>query len=174
VIYMVEMDMRLDDREAEWHEWYLAHIKVLLTVPGFRASQRFQSILPVPTPYLALHQVDSGTIFDSPEYRSRGGPGSTGEWRERHLNWRRNLLEGLDETPDLPASAHLLRLENANDITLPAGVSVTWTKAVGLDRDAQQFGLAVVADPAPLLDLAHGEQRVRLYRPISAKLRKVN
>ena len=38
MIYMVEMDMRLDDREAEWHEWYLAHIKVLLTVPGFRAS----------------------------------------------------------------------------------------------------------------------------------------
>jgi hypothetical protein len=24
MIYMVEMDMRLDDREAEWHAWYLA------------------------------------------------------------------------------------------------------------------------------------------------------
>ena len=75
MIYMVEMDMKLGDREAEWHAWYLAHIRVLLTVPGFRASQRFQSLLPCPAPYLALHQVDSGAIFESPEYRSRGGPG---------------------------------------------------------------------------------------------------
>jgi hypothetical protein len=172
VIYMVEMDMRLDDREAEWHAWYLAHIKVLLSVPGFRASQRFRSILPAPAPYLALHQVDSGTIFDSPEYRSRGGPSSTGAWRERHSNWRRNLLEGLAETPDVPAGAHLLRLENADDVALPAGIAVAWTRAVGLDRDADAFGLAVIDDPAPLLELAHGDERVRLYRPISEKLRE--
>jgi hypothetical protein len=172
VIYMVEMDMRLDDREAEWHEWYLAHIKVLLTVPGFRASQRFKSILPAPAPYLALHQVDSGAIFDSPEYRLRGGPGSTGDWRERHSNWRRNLLEGLAETPDVPAGAHLLRLENARDVALPAGITPIWTKAIGLDRDADEFGLAVVADPAPLLDLARRDTRVRLYRPISEKLQE--
>jgi hypothetical protein len=170
MIYMVEMDMSLGDREAEWHEWYLAHIKVLLTVPGFRASQRFRSILPAPAPYLALHQVDSGAIFDSPEYRSRGGPGSTGDWRERHSNWRRNLLDGLAETPEVPATACLLRIENADDVTLPAGVSPVWTKAVGLDHDADQFGLAVLADPAPWLDLARRDERVRLYRPISEKL----
>lgn len=169
---MVEMDMRLDDRETEWHDWYIAHIKVLLTVPGFRASQRFRAVLPCPAPYLALHQVDSGAIFDSAEYRSRGGPGSTGEWRARHLNWRRNLLEGLDETPDVPASAHLLRLENARDVAPPAGIRVAWTKTVGLDRDAQDFGLAVIGDPAPLLDLARRDTRVRLYRPISEKLRE--
>ena len=167
---MVEMDMRLGDREAEWHAWYLAHIKVLLSVPGFRASQRFQSILPAPAPYLALHQVDSGAIFDSPEYRSRGGPGSTGEWRALHLNWRRNLLDGLAESPDVPAGKHLLRLENARDVALPGGIAVAWTKAIGLDRDATEFGLAVIDDPAPSLDLARRDGRVRLYRPISGKL----
>jgi hypothetical protein len=171
MIYMVEMDMRLDDKEAEWHAWYLAHIKILLSVPGFRASQRFQSVLPCPAPYLALHQVDSGAIFDSPEYRSRGGPSSTGDWRARHLNWRRNLLEGLDETPNVPADAHVLRLENARDVALPdSSVAMTWTKAVGLDRDTQEFGLAVIDDPAPFLDLAQRDDRIRLYRPISEKL----
>lgn len=170
MIYMVEMDMRLDDREAEWHAWYLAHIKILLTVPGFRASQRFRAMLPAPAPYLALHQVDSGAIFDSPEYRSSGGPNSTGDWRERHSNWRRNLLDGLSGTPDVPANAHLLRLENARDVSLPTGISVGWTKTVGLDRDAQEFGLAVIADPAPLVELARGDTRVRLYRPISEKI----
>jgi hypothetical protein len=169
---MVEMDMRLGDREAEWHAWYLAHIKVLLSVPGFRASQRFQSILPAPAPYLALHQVDSGAIFESPEYRSRGGPGSTGEWRALHLNWRRNLLDGLVETPDVPAGAHLLRLENVRELVLPTGISVGWTKAVGLDADADEFGLAVIGDPLPLLDLAKTDPRVRLYRPISEKIRE--
>jgi hypothetical protein len=74
MIYMVEMDMNLGDREAEWHDWYIAHIKVLLTVPGFRASQRFKSLLPAPAPYLALHHVDSGAVFESPEYRAKGGP----------------------------------------------------------------------------------------------------
>jgi hypothetical protein len=172
VIYMVEMDMRLDDREAEWHAWYLAHIKVLLSVPGFRASQRFQSLLPCPAPYLALHQVDSGAIFDSPEYRSRGGPGSTGEWRERHLNWRRNLLSGVDETPDVAADKFVLRLENARDASLPADLSVAWTTTAGLDRDAAEFGVAVIADPAPVFDLARRDDRVRLYRPISEKLRE--
>ena len=164
--------MRVDDREAEWHQWYLAHIDVLLTVPGFRASQRFRSILPCPAPYLALHQVDSGAIFDSSEYRSRGGPGSTGDWRERHSNWRRNLLDGLAETPDVTANTHLLRLENARNVALPAGIAPAWTKTVGLDRDAQEFALAVIGDPGPLLDLASRDERVRLYRPISEKLRE--
>jgi hypothetical protein len=174
MIYMVEMDMKLGDREAEWHDWYLAHIKVLLTVPGFRASQRFKSLLPAPAPYLALHQVDSGAIFDSAEYRARGGPASTGEWRALHLNWRRNLLDGIGETPEVPANAALLRLENARDIALPAGISVAWTKVAGLDRDATEFGLAVPDDPAALLDLARGDERMRLYSPISEKIREVS
>jgi hypothetical protein len=172
VIYMVEMDMRLGDREAEWHEWYLAHIKVLLSVPGFRASQRFQSILPAPAPYLALHEVDSAALFDSAEYRARGGPSSTGEWRSLHTNWRRNLLDGVAVSPDVPAGAHLLRLENARDIALPAEADLAWTKTVGLDRDAAEFGLAVLNDPAPFLGLARRDPRVRLYRPISEKLRE--
>jgi hypothetical protein len=173
MIYMVEMDMKLGDREAEWHDWYLAHIKVLLTVPGFRASQRFKSLLPAPAPYLALHQVDSGAIFDSAEYRARGGPVSTGKWRALHLNWRRNLLDGIGETPEVPVNAALLRLENARDIALPAGISIAWTKVAGLDRDATEFGLAVLDDPAALLDLARGDERLRLYRPISEKIREV-
>ena len=44
-------------------------------------------------------------------------------------------------TPDVSAAAHLLRLENAREMALPAGISVTWTKAVGLDRDSDEFGL---------------------------------
>ena len=39
MIYMVEMDFPHPERLQEWHDWYLAHIRVLLTVPGFSASE---------------------------------------------------------------------------------------------------------------------------------------
>ena len=171
MIYMVEMDFPHPQRAAEWHAWYLAHIRVLLSVPGFRASQRFQAILPTPAPYLALHEVASAGIFDSPAYRSRGGPASVGEWRSLQTNWHRNLLDGLDETPEAPDDAHLLVLRDARDAALPAGIAVTWLLGAGLDGTIGECGLAVVKDPAPLLPLAGRDERVRLYRPISGKIR---
>src|ERR1700681_3849905 len=109
---MVEMYFPHLEREAEWHAWYLAHIRVLLSVPGFRASQRFKAIGPTSSPYLALHEVASAALFDSPAYRARGGPASTGEWRQLQTNWHRNLLEGLDQTPAVAADGHLLLLRD--------------------------------------------------------------
>jgi hypothetical protein len=171
VIYMVEMDFPHPGRAAEWHAWYLDHIRVLLTVPGFRASQRFQAILPTPSPYLALHEVASAALFDSPAYRARGGPASVGEWRALQTNWHRNLLDGIEESPEVPDDAHLLVLRDARDAALPAGIAVTWLRGVGLDSTIGECGLAVVTDPAPLLPLAERSERVRLYRPISGKIR---
>lgn len=171
MIYMVEMDFPHPERLTEWHAWYLAHIRVLLTVPGFRASQRFQAILPAAAPYLALHEVSGPEMFESASYGSRGGPGSTGEWRQLQTNWRRNLLDGLDITPDVPADSYVLILEGARDVALPQGVDVTRLRGIGLDRTVEECGLSVVDNAAPLLDVARRDPRVRLYRPISEKIR---
>ena len=35
---------------------------------------------------------------------------------------------------------------------------------------AAEFGLAVLTNPTPLMELAKSDPRVRLYRPISEKL----
>ena len=171
MIYMVEMDFPHPERRAEWHEWYLAHIRVLLSVPGFRASQRFEATHATPSPYLALHEVASAALFESPTYRARGGPASTGEWRALQTNWHRNLLDGVGESPEVPAEAHLLVLRDARDAVLPEGIAVTWLRGVGLDRTIAECGLAVVGDPAPLIALAARDERIRLYRPISEKIR---
>jgi hypothetical protein len=171
MIYMVEMDFPHPEREAEWHAWYLAHIRVLLTVPGFRASQRFKAVAATPSPYLALHEVASAGLFDSDAYRSRGGPASVGEWRALQTNWHRNLLEGLEETPEVPADAHLLVLRDARDAALAQGIAVNWLRGTGLDHTIGDCGLAVVGDPAPLIGLAHHDPRICLYRPISEKIR---
>jgi hypothetical protein len=171
VIYMVEMDFLHPERAAEWHAWYLAHIRVLLTVPGFRASQRFAAITPHPSPYLALHEVASAALFDSPVYRSRGGPSSVGEWRALQTNWHRNLLEGLEETPEVPSDAHLVILREARDLALAEPVALNWLRGVGLDRTIDEIGLAVIDDTAPFLSLAERDPRLCLYRPISEKIR---
>ena len=149
MIYMVEMDFPHPERLPEWHDWYLAHIRVLLTVPGFRASQRFHAIVETPAPYLALHEVESAGLFETAAYRSRGGPASTGEWRQLQTNWRRNLLEGLDETPDVPSDRHVLLLDEARDVNLPPGIDVTWLRGVGLASTVKECGLAVVNAAAP-------------------------
>src|SRR5947207_2105092 len=171
MIYMVEMDFPHPEREAEWHAWYLAHIRVLLSVPGFRASQRFKAITATPSPYLALHEVASPALFDSETYRSRGGPASVGEWRALQTNWHRNLLDGIEESPEVPADGHLLVLRDARDAVLPEGIAVSWRRGVGLDGTIGECGLAVIGDPAPFLPLAQRDDRIRLYRPISEKIR---
>jgi len=171
VIYMVDMALAEPDRLAEWHAWYLDHIKVLLTVPGFCASQRFEAVVETPSPYLALHEVASPAVFDSPAYRAKGGRASTGEWQARMTNWHRDLLDGLDTTPEVTPDKYLLVLADARDLALPDGISVEWLRASGLDRSRDECGLAVVSDPAPAIDLARRDPRARLYRPITAKLR---
>ena len=171
MIYMVEMDFPHPERLAEWHAWYFAHIRVLLTVPGFRASQRFQAITPTPSPYLALHEVASPAIFESPEYRARGGPASTGEWRHLQTNWHRNLFDGLDETPEVPEDKFVVVLRDARDDGVPVDAPIAWLRGVGLDGTTRECGIAIVADPAPLVEIAGRDARVRVYRPISEKIR---
>lgn len=171
MIYMVEMDLDDPDREADWHEWYRDHIQTLLTVPGFRASQRLKSIVPSSVPFLALHQVDNFAVLDTPEFRSCGEPVSGGEWAARQVNCRGSRLEGLGSTPDVPAHCHLLVLDGARDVRVPAGISVGWLSNADPDRIDQLCGMAVVRIvPLPLVELAKIDSRVRVYRPITEKI----
>src|SRR5262245_36623304 len=145
MIYMVEMDFRNSAREADWHVWYLDHVTRLIgTVPGFRATQRFRALTATPSPWLALHEVASAAVFDSAEYRASGGPASTGEWQAEHKNWQRNLFAGLEATPEVPADAHLLILDAGAKLPPPHAGAVAWLESVGLDRSAGRRGLAVV------------------------------
>ena len=113
----------------------------------------------------------SPAVFESPEYRARGGPASTGEWRALQTNWHRNLLDGLDETPEVPADRFLAVLRDARDAGFPVEAPIAWLRGVGLDGTTGECGLAIVADPAPLVEIARRDERVRVYRPISEKIR---
>src|SRR5262245_40070658 len=164
MIYMVEMALLETSRRAEWDAWYVAHQHRLLSIPGFRASQRFEAIHPAESPFVALHEVDAPEIFTSPTYRAKAGPSNTGEWQAKMGHWHRNLF-AVDRTPDVPMEARLVVVEEDAAVAAP----VQWMEAVGLDRSVRRRGLAIMS-PATADGLV-GTAGVRVLKPIGARLR---
>ena len=168
MIYMVEMTLLETTRRAEWDDWYVGHQHQLLSIPGFRASQRFEAIHNAESPFVALHEVASPDIFTGPHYRAKGGPSNTGEWQVKMGHWRRNLF-GADHTPDVPMNARLVVVEEGGGQGLPENVSVRWMEAVGLDRSVPRRGLAVM--PPATADGLVGTPGIRVLKPIGARIR---
>jgi hypothetical protein len=170
MIYMVEMALLDTARRVEWDAWYVAHQHRLLSIPGIRASQRFESVRPVPSPFVAMHEVDSADVFTSPTYRAKAGPGNTGEWQTKMGNWHRNLFEGVAHSPDVPLDARLVVIEEGAETArlAPSGPrAFTWLSAVGLDRSVARRGLAVMSPAADALADTPG---VRVLRPLGPRL----
>jgi hypothetical protein len=169
MIYMVEMALLDTARRAEWEAWYVAHQHRLLSIPGFRASQRFEAIHPATSPFVALHEVDSADIFTSPAYRAQAGPTNTGPWQTKMGNWHRNLF-ALDHTPDVPMDARLVVVETEGVSGLPDDASVTWMNAIGLDRSVPRRGLTVM--PPATADRLAGTAGIRVLRPLGPRLKE--
>jgi hypothetical protein len=69
----------------------------------------------------------------------------------------------------VPPDKYVLLLRDVRDIEVPA--AVTWLRGIGLDRTIAECGLAVIDDPSRFEGLARRDDRIRLYRPISEKIR---
>ena len=169
MIYMVEMALLDTARRAEWEAWYVAHQHRLLSIPGFRASQRFEAIHGAESPFVALHEVDSPEIFTGPTYRAKAGPSNTGEWQAKMNNWHRNVFACVEPTPDVPMDARLVVVEDGGGRVLPDQAPVRWMEAVGLDRSVPRRGLAVM--PPATADRLVGTPGIRVLKPIGARLR---
>ena len=169
MIYMVEMALLEPARRAEWDVWYAAHQRRLLSIPGFRASQRFEAIHPVESPFVGLHEVDSAEIFSAPIYRSQAGPTNTGEWQTKMGNWHRNLFGGVEHSPDVSMDTRLVVVEEEGRSSLPDCAPVSWMEAVGLDRSVPRRGLLVM--PPAAADPLVGTTGLRVLRPIGPRLR---
>jgi hypothetical protein len=166
MIYMVEMALLDTARRAEWDAWYVAHQHRLLSIPGFRASQRFEAIHAAESPFVALHEVDSAEIFTSPTYRAQAGPSNTGEWQAKMGNWHRNLFD-MVHPPDVAMDARLVVIEQ--DAAPPKSIAPTWMQVVGLDRSVKRRGLAVL--PSAIAEPLVGTPGVRVLKPIGPQLR---
>jgi hypothetical protein len=170
MLYVVEMDFSAPARQAEWDAWYLEHLHVLLSVPGFHSAQRFACLTPWRAPWLAIYTVDSPEVFESAPYRERGGRDSTGEWKPLMCNWDRNVFDGLERAPAVAPEQVLLLADADTPSVRELGVELRWLDAVGLDRTVVRRGLAVV-DAALWHRLAPAAtQSLRAYRPLMPRL----
>jgi hypothetical protein len=172
MIYMVEMALAASEehRRAEWEAWYLAHQKMLLTIPGFIASQRFESIEPVDAPFVALHEVSGPEVFESEAYRAKAGPAGTGEWRDKMTNWHRNLFTGLDHTPDVAPNQWLAVIEDG----VPASrcvdmMAMHWLESVGLDGSVKRRAIAVI-DMGFIANAFATAEGTRVCRPLMPRI----
>ena len=165
MIYMVEQDLSDRSRRAGWDAWYLAHMRMLITIPGIHATQRFEALHPHTSPFVALHEVDGSEVFDSAAYRAMAGPANTGEWRALMVNWHRNVYAGVVHTPDVAMDARLLVVEDGVTAPLP----LTWLTAVGLERSPSRRAIAVVPHAADAESLI-GQPGIRVCRPLTTRI----
>lgn len=176
MIYITEMAFADPSRLDEWHAHYLRNIANLQTVPGFLASQRFEALAPTASPFSALHEIASAGVFESTIYKERGGRQSNGAWQKDMINWHRNLYDGLDATPEVAEGSYLMFVDERREIAereiaLPPGVRMHWLELVGLDRTIPHRGIAVLQDAEPMVTTARRDPRVKVFRPITGKIR---
>jgi hypothetical protein len=172
MIYMVEMALAESElhRRAEWEAWYLSHQKMLLTIPGFRASQRFEAMEAAASPFVALHEVSGPELFTSEPYRAKAGPGGTGEWQHKMPNWHRNLFTGVEHTPDVRMDQWLAVIEDG----VPASrcvdmLDMQWMEAIGLDGNVKRRAIAVV-DMAFIATSFATAEGVRMCKPLMPRI----
>jgi hypothetical protein len=66
--------------EADYLAWYAdEHIGLLHSVPGWRRVRIFEQFDGNGPRFLALHELDSPAVFDTPEYRTA----TSTSWRDR-------------------------------------------------------------------------------------------
>jgi hypothetical protein len=169
--------------EAEWNGWYLGHLEVLMEVKGFRAAQRFRTAAPPDKrPYLALYELESETVFTSPEYLKVWG---FSIWRDQIDNWTRDLFElsrGRDLTFATDPDEHLraafllpadLPIEQTGVWLAEQGDGVRGAITCGLDRSCA--AIAWVSGESgevsePLTRLADALLVQAVYSPLTACL----
>ena len=168
MIYMVEMNLTDLARRSDWDQWYVSHMKMLITIPGIHATQRFECVHKHEAPFVALHEVDGTHVIESTAYREKAGPAGTGAWREKMNNWSRNVFDGVLKTPEVPLDAHLLLIEEG--ALVPKGISVTWLDSVGLDKSVERRAIGVChsAIKAPHISISQG---IRLLKPLTPRLK---
>ncbi len=63
--------------EAEFHDWYdHEHGPARLTVPGFLSASRYHALDGLEPPWLAMYELASPEVIDSPEYKALGATAS--------------------------------------------------------------------------------------------------
>ncbi len=158
MIFMSQSGLLDRAREREWDQWYVEHLRIMETVEGIDSARRFKTNDPGWPPSLAMYTIRSAAVFDDPYYQKIRG---MGEWLplidKRY--YRRNLFEGLEAAPAVPAGSLLWVADRDEpDLAFP-GIRFSWLESAGLDRSTPYRAIAVVpaaVDTAPAREAGVG------------------
>ncbi|OPA88016.1 sugar ABC transporter [Pseudomonas fluorescens] len=167
MIYTVECNYADPASEAEWNAFYSQEkLPALISVSGFRTSQRFEALSGDCPAYLALHSVDTLAILQSDEYRQKGG-GNFSRWQSHINDWRRNVYAGLDRAVAVGADEVLLVSEQGPQALIELGLTPLALHAVALDKTPAHRWLAKLdGAQARASDL----QGLNVYRAMTVQL----
>jgi hypothetical protein len=169
MIYTVDCAFTDPSQLSAWNAYYDdKKLPALLTLPGFRASQRFRAITEAPAPYLALHSIRDAAVLDQAVYRDVGG-GTFGGWEHSITNWDRNLFTGMEAAPEVSSEQCLVLLDDRAAAGTVPGTEFIWLDIVGLDRTTSQRGLAIVDGRAGERLARDNGDIVRVFTPIGRR-----
>lgn len=135
MLYIVECSYADPESEAGWNRFYSQHkLPALVSVSGFRASQRFRALSSGCPVYLAIHTIQDADTLASEEYRHKGG-GNFARWQAHIRDWRRNLYRYSGVFPAVTEGDVLLLSQEPLDfVDSELGYQPTRLPAAGLDN----------------------------------------
>jgi len=173
LIYTVECSFADPRSEAEWNDFYsLEKLPALISVTGFRTSQRFKALSDGCPVYLAVHTIDGLDVLTGEEYRQKGG-GNFSRWQRHIIDWHRNLYSDIGLPPAVHADELLALCGCGPEALIRMGVTPLPMRAVALDRFPERRWLAKL----PRRHARLGEnipEGVHLYAPMTQQLTTAN
>lgn len=172
MIYTVECSYADPASEAEWNDFYsLEKLPALISVSGFRTSQRFKAMSAGCPVYLAIHTVDGLDVLTSDDYRQKGG-GNFAKWQQHITDWHRNLYSDIGLAPAVADDERLALSADGPDALSQLGLAPLAMHAVALERLPERRWLAVVSrsDVPNVEGIAERDPRIHLYAPMADQL----
>ena len=161
MIFMSQSGLTDPVRETQWDAWYVEHLRLMRSVPGFGSAQRFKTTSAGCSPSLAMYTVASEDVFKDPYYLSVRGMGEWASLIDRRY-YHRNLFEGLDVAPPVPADGILLVADRSEPDAALEGMA--WLRAAAIDRSTPYRGIRVIQRAE--LPQWNDRERIALYHPL--------
>lgn len=170
MIYTVECSFADPSSEAEWNDFYsLKKLPALISVAGFRTSQRFKSLSDGCPVYLAVHTIDDLDVLTGEEYRQKGG-GNFARWQQHITDWHRNLYSDIGPAPAVDTDELLALCASGPEPLTRMGLVPLAMRAVALERFPEGRWLARLPRQNAHLVESMAEDRVHLYTPMTEQL----
>ena len=138
--------------EAEFHDWYdHEHGPARLTVPGIRSAHRYRALDDQKPPWLALYELDSPDVIDSPEYKALAAEASDRD---------RSVVAGL---ATLDRRVYEQTSENGSPMGRPAPMILAVAMSVPASAE-EDLAAWYAEEHIPMLLKVPGWRRIRTFR----------